>query len=310
MGLFTKKPSQKTAIILDIENGSVASAIAILRPGEAPQLLGEYRVSVPVMDTRSALHLSRAVEHAANEALLHASETAARMRNHAAMPLFVDKIVTFMAAPWGVPNLTTGRPDFSPFITQAIALRVPALFGDIPIAPHAHMSAAVHGLRSLYPSLEDALLVSVNGELSELLLIEGGHAVGHATVPAGVNTILRTLQTHGGLSSHEARSVLALQPTNHEGLQSAAHHYAGEFKSAARDLFAERKTNNVVVLAHGPSTDWFARALSDRSLSEVFPRGGTLRTLKSSHAAPYVATTGAPDLHLALDALYTAEAHS
>src|SRR3990167_7759665 len=98
MGLFSKKPPT-TALILDIENGSVGSCLVKLAPGQAPQLFGEARTAVPLMDTRSAASLSRAVEHAASESLLHASEVAARLRHHAGALPPVSKVVIFMAAP-------------------------------------------------------------------------------------------------------------------------------------------------------------------------------------------------------------------
>ncbi|MBP7770621.1 MAG: hypothetical protein KA066_01765 [Candidatus Pacebacteria bacterium] len=301
--MFGKKSSAQTVLILDIENGSVASALLKLAPGEAPRLFGEARIAVPLMDTRSAHSLARAVEHAASESLLHASEVAARLRHHAGALPPVSKVVIFMAAPWGVPNLAQGRPDFTPAF-QELAPRIRSLFGDVPTSLHAHASAAVHGLRAAYPHEERALLLSVNGEVSELLMLEDARVVGHATAPVGLGTVLRTLKSHAGQSEHEARSAMRLGAQTEAG-QAAAAHFAGEFKHAARELFGGQASGNVFVLAHEPASEWFARSLSHRSLAELFPQGGTVRAMRPGHLAPFVAHHGTPDTHLLLDALYT-----
>jgi len=305
--MFGKKSSDKTVLILDIENGSVASALLKLAAGEAPRLFGETRIAVPLMDTRSAHSLSRAVEHAASESLLHASEVAARLRHHAGALPPVSSVVMFMAAPWGVPNLAQGSPDFTPAFGE-LAPRIRSLFGDVPTSLHAHASAAVHGLRAAYPHEERALLLSVNGEVSELLMLEDARVVGHATAPVGLCTVLRTLKSHAGLSEHEARSAMRLNHNSEANLAAAAH-FAGEFKQAARELFGGQTSGNVFVLAHEPAGEWFARSLAHRSLAELFPQGGTVRAMRPGHIAPFVAHHGYPDTHLLLDALYTSAAH-
>jgi len=303
--MFGRKPA-KTVLILDIENGSVGSALARLAPGQAPTLFGERRINMPVLDTRSALQLLREVEHAASDALLHACEAAARLRNHGGVPVHINKVVMFMAAPWGVPNLAVGRPDFSSALIDTLVPRVQSLFGEVPITWHAHASAAVHGLRSLYPEHQDALFFSVNAEVSELLRLQDGKVVGHTTAPVGVHTVLRTLKSHAGMSLEEARSAMRLNRTN-EALQSAAAHIALEFKEAAREL--PGKGDTVFVLAQEPLSDWFARSLSHASLADLFPQGGVVRPLRSVHVSPFVSGVGSADTHLALNALYAGAAH-
>jgi hypothetical protein len=308
MSLFGKGAPRTTVLLLDIENGSVGSGLVELAPGQAPRLFGESRVEVPLLDTRSAAQLLRAVEHAASEALLRASETSARMRMAGHSHLPVQKAVVFLAAPWGVPNLSLGRPDFEGSLTATLAARIRALFGDAPVACHAHASAAVHGLRVLYPEAHDALVLSVNGELSELLLVEAGHVAGHATVPVGLGTILRTLKSHAGHSIHEARSALRLGHHN-EASRAAAAHFVGEFKDVAQDLLRGRGASRVFVLAHEPAGEWVARTLSSATLADLFPQGGVVRAMRAGQLAPYLAALGTQDTHLALGALYTGAAH-
>jgi hypothetical protein len=166
----------------------------------------------------------------------------------------------------------------------------------------------MHGVRSFYPNEPEVLVLSVNGEVSELLLVENGHVVGHATAPIGLGTVLRTLKSHAGLSQEEARSALRLNHPS-EAMHSAAAHFADEFKEAARELWQGRGRGTVLVLAHEPGTEWFARALSHRSLADLFPQGGVVRALRASHVAPYVGSRGTPDAHLYLNALYASAAH-
>ena len=301
--MFGKRSSDKTVLILDIENGSVGSSLVRLSSGQAPALFGAHRIAVPLMDTRSAHSLSRAIEHAASESLLHQSEVSSRLRHHAGALEPVSRVVMFMAAPWGTPNLEAGRPDFAPAFLE-LEPRIHSLFGDVPTTLHAHASAAVHGMRVAYPHEERALLLSVNGEVSELLFLEDARVVGHATAPVGLGTVLRTLKSHAGLSEHEARSSMRLN-TQSEAAEAAAAHFAGEFKEAARELLSGQAAGSVYVLAQEPSAEWFARSLSHRSLAELFPQGGTVRAMRPGHLSAFVAQHGTPDTHLLLDALYT-----
>lgn len=305
--MFGKRSSDKTVLVLDIENGSVGSSLVRLSPDAAPALFGATRMNVPLMDTRSAHSLSRAVEHAASESLLHASEVSARLRHHAGGLPPVSRVVIFLAAPWGTPNLAQGRPDFAPAFGELVP-RIRSLFGDVPTALHAHASAAVHGLRAAYPHEERALLLSVNGEVSELLLLENARVAGHATAPIGAGTVLRTLKSHAGYSEHEARSALRLNHKN-EAMEAAAAHFAGEFKQVARELFGGQAHGNVFVLAHEPTAEWFARSLAHQSLAELFPQGGTVRAIRPGHLTSFVAHHGTQDTHLLLDAIYTGAAH-
>lgn len=302
--MFDKSAPKSTVLVLDIENGSVGSGIVDLSPGQAPRLWAQTRTQVPVMDTRSAARLMQAVSHAASESLLRASEVSAKLRHHAGAVGPVGKVALFMAAPWGVPNLSQGRPDFMHALKETLDPRIHSLFGAVPVGLHAHASAAVHGLRSLYPHEEDVLILSINGELSELLLIEGGHVVGHATAPIGTGTILRTLRAHAGMTLEEARSALKLRHDN-EASRAAAAHFAGEFKEAAHELMQGRGRGTVYIVADDGSSSWFAHALGHHSLAGLYPKGGVVRVLRHAHVAPYIASFGSPDLHVALGALYT-----
>lgn len=306
MALFGKKSPRKSVVLLDIENGSVGSGLVRLNSGEAPHLFGAQRAATPLMDTRSAATLLRSVEHASAESLLHISEVAARLRHANALGP-VGKVVLFLAAPWGVPNLSEGRPDFSRTLLESVAPRIRSLFGDVPVVTHAHASAAVAGLRALYPHERDALVLSINGEVSELMLLEDGRVVGHATAPVGVHTIVRTLKSHAGMNDAEARSALKLGVRN-EAIEAAEAHFAGEFAYTAQELYGGQGRGSVFVLAHEPAGEWFARALSHNSVAGLFPQGGAVRLIRAGHFGGLVGGSS-PDTHLALAALYTSAAH-
>lgn len=307
MALFGKKSPHKSVVLLDIENGSVGSALVRLHSGEVPHLFGQHRITTPLMDTRSAATLLRAVEHASAEALLHASEVAARLRHANALGT-VGKVSLFLAAPWGVPNLAQGKPDFSQSLLEKVTPRIQSLFGEVPVATHAHASAAVAGLRALYPHETEVLVLSVNGEVSELLLLQDGQVVGHATAPVGTHTILRTLKSHAGMTDAEARSAMRLGVHN-EATEAAAMHFTSEFAYAARELFGGEGRGSVVVIAHEPAGEWFAKMLANRSLSNLFPQGGVVRSIRSGHLGGLVGGHGGLDTHLSLAALYTSAAH-
>lgn len=315
MGFFRHKQPHGSVVLMDIENGSVGVSLAHIRANEAPRLFAQNRIIVPLMDTRSASALVRAVAHAAHESLLQASEARTRMQNHTGTPP-VHKVVLFMAAPWGVPNLSEGRPDFSQTLLGAITPTVRALFGDIPIAVHAHASAIVNGMRALHPDERDALIVSVNGEVTELVLLRDARVAGYATAPVGAHTIIRTLKSHAHVTPEEARSALLLATRAAgasalaEALQSAATHVAGECAYAARELCGAQGQGDVFVLGHEPVGEWFARTLTKSALADVFSRGGTVRTIRAVHLNPYVEWSGLPDAHLALSALYAHAAHA
>ncbi len=82
MLFWGKKSPDKTILILDVENGSVGSALVRLSPDKQPKLFGEARFNTPLGMSRSGEKLSKDIEEAAREALRNASEVAARIRTN------------------------------------------------------------------------------------------------------------------------------------------------------------------------------------------------------------------------------------
>ena len=129
-------------------------------------------------------------------------------------------------------------------------------------------------------------------------------------MPLGAATVLRTLRSHGGLSLAEAGSVLKLHVHGGDTPASGALHAAArklidEFKQVSQALFAHGRPRSLYVLGAEPLAVWFAKALADSGLEELYPDGGTVRAVGTEHASPYVAThSERPDLGLLLDALF------
>ena len=290
-----KKSDSKTVLILDIENGSVGSALIKLEPGKAPGFLGSWREHMPV-------HAARGAESLAEETRKIISALLPRLSLEAVRNGGVSEVAVFMSPPWGRPNLESGRPDFVPHLQEMLAREASPYFGG-PLNFYTSAGAAAQGLRALLPYEDKYLLCVVTHEMTELLLIYNGAVAGHASMPHGVNLPLRTLKTHGGLSEPEARSLLRL---GHGGgaaraLDSSTEYYAEEFKNAARELLDAYVPQQVWVVS--PAGEYFARALSHESLSDLFPQGGVVRALRPRHFEQHL--PGSPqDLFLILEALY------
>lgn len=308
-----KKSPGRTVLLLDVENGSVGSALVRLSPAEPPKLFGETRFNTPLGMSRSSGGLFKDVRAAVREAVRSASEVAARVRTHAEVaPLgTVEHAAIFMAAPWGRPNLAEGRPDFLPEMTAVVAEEVARSFGYIPISLYTDTDAAAFGARAVMAperTGEACLVCVITGELTELMRMDSSGVAAHATIPTGSHALLRTLRTHSGLSEHEARSAAKLQfktPHLREPFAAAGAHFAGHFKEAAQEIVQPGDVLRVIVVGADPAAEWFALALAEDSLSELFPQGGEVRALRTRHLSPHIAAHAQhPDAMLMLAALF------
>lgn len=309
-GKSKKQDEARTVLIVDIENGSAASALLRLEPGKQPKLFGEMRALTPLSFSRSGAALASQVEQAVQKVLTNAAEVSARVRNSPAASVFgaVDAAAVFMAPPWGTPDLAGGSPVFLPGMQSQVRGAARSLFGDVPVSFYTSAGAAAFGTRALLTK-EPCLVCAVTGEVSQLLRMDERGVRAHATVPSGLHTVLRTLSAHGGLSEEEARSAMRLPlqaPHVREPFGAAAAEFSGQIKETLRDMMQPGEVLRVTVVAPDAAAEWFARALSaDESLAEFFPHGGEVRALRAHHAAPHVAAHAeSPDLHLLLDALF------
>ncbi|MEK7612786.1 MAG: hypothetical protein AAB449_01405 [Patescibacteria group bacterium] len=306
------KPVEKTVLLVDVESGSVGSGLAHLSSEHPPKLFGEHRIYLRVPQTRDTSALAREVEHAAGQAIAHASEVASRLRLHPQTANLgtLQSASLFLSPPWGAPDLRLGKPSFLESLTRKLRGYIGAHVGPVSTNFHTHAGAVVTALGGISPEAMmrgHVLICSIHGEVSELLLLKNGTVIGHGTIPMGLHALLRTLRTHGGISEHEARSVMRLggHPNYAESLSSVEAHFRDMFRETGEQLFGGMPIEHVFVFARGPEAGWFARSLSHDSLSDLFPEGGTVQVLRSQHLTPFVEAHAAnPDSALLLGTLF------
>jgi len=317
MSAFFKRNKEEgnTVLLLDVENGSVGSALVRLSPHDAPKLFGETRVQIPLLKTHAPGSISREIEQATRSALDHVAQVAARVRVHSSEPMgTISHTAVFMSPPWATLNL--GYDTVPHPMTQSIYNSLVTLLGPaVPTSFHPFATATAHMVPSIFPHEERYLLCVVSGEVMEIVALErsawDSQVLGHATLPFGRNSIMRTLSAHGGFSSGEAESALKLAQHGHtapmhEPLTSLAAHIGEEFDEVARELASGGTLRSVFVVAHEPVGEWFARSLAEHaSLETLLPEGGTVRAVRGSHISPFIAVHAhKPDIALLLEALF------
>ena len=323
---FGKKKSEKEKIItlLDVENASVGVALVRLPTeaqavlGQAPQLLVQKRIALPVAHTLDAARLVHETEKAVHEVLVYARASATEE---------VSPVAAFLGAPWSAPSWA--RPiqnqvvdplwEFEPYVHKSIM----HLVQGAPISFYAFGSAAMHAADTAFEHDQAFILCVVTGEVCEILCIQNNTIVARATLPFGVHTLSRTLSSHAGVSLSAARSALHLVDTSsahkhagpswiHEPLSVAATHFATHFTEAARELHIDalsgEPAHSVLVVAPEPLGELFASILGNNAerLSKLFPNGGVVRALRAHHLVPHFSSAGVavPDLRLMTEALF------
>lgn len=308
-----KKAERETVLLLDIESGSVGAGLALLARGAQPKLFGEVRITLPLAYMQGTAALVPQIEKAVREVLVHSAEVAANLRTNDKVSRLgeVSRAAVFLSAPWGAPNLHDGRQAFHASLQKSLNEEIAGYLG-INAQYYTGADSAAYGMKQLLPG-EPLLVCVVRGETTELILLGGppaGGVLGYATLPVGLNTTLRTLRSHGGMTGAETLSILALAAHPHtpayEPLEASAQHFIEEFAGAAQHLLTGGSASSIFVIAPEPAGDWFARTLgADESLGEYFPQGGVVRALRGHHLSPHVASHRAsPDLHLLLEALF------
>ncbi len=314
-----KKSKEKTVLIIDIENGSVACALALLTPNQQPKLFAEVRTALPIFPTFTSGLLIREIEKVLGETLAHTSLVAARMRGHEHLSHMgrVSEALVFFAPPWAA--LTSGKRgfewNFDPALVSSTKKTVESFFGSIPVSLHAFGAAATDTTNTLFEQQGDFLLCSMTGEMTELMLVQNGALAGRGTVPLGTNTLVRTLQSHSNLSPQEARSVLRLANNDHmpegfsgEPLRAAAAHVGAHMSDITKDVLQDTLAQGMLVIAPQGVTEWLARTLAQEiALGDLFVEGAPVRALHPHHLSPHVmAHAQNPDIVLMLEGLFVA----
>ena len=274
-------------------------------------LFAERRIHFTPLRTLSSAAIASQIEKALHEALGETALIAARLRANpkTANRGIFSRAAAFLGAPWGTPNLASGKPDFSPHLHTMLQNELALFADDLPLTLHTSAAAAAYGGAG---SLANGtlLLAIPRGEITELVLLNDGKALGYGTLPVGTHSVYRTLSTHAGLSHAEMQAALALAKhaghPYHEPFEAAERHWLEQFAGGVEALAHNGTPEGVLVVAEEPMGSWFARALeSDASLGALFKPGATVRTFGASRAASLLAGHSPnPDLHLALGALF------
>ncbi len=301
MGLFSRnKPHKedrgKTFLIIDVENGSVATGLAHISQQEEPKLFGEKRVHAPLMTAVDATVLAHSLDRALEEAITHTTEAAAYARMNPEHPEAGDLsgALVFLHAPWSALTRTEGRLrwEFDQALINLLDRRIATRVDQNSVSYHPFGRAAAHG--GQYIAQDPILIANLTGEIIELLLADQGSILGRATMPLGHRTVLRTLASHGNLTPHEADSALKVTHlnTNHpfvEPLNASAKHFASLFNTTAGELLPPGgKVPQLLIISPHHAGDWLARSLSQHVDANLFTPGGTVRTLKARHLEPHV----------------------
>jgi hypothetical protein len=318
--LFGKKTSKdETVLIVDIENGSVGAALVRHSPGSLPKLFAEVRVNTPILRTFTATELLAEIDKALRHALLQVSTTAARMRNHPKLQRVgtVQRAAVFVSSPWAVATASAEGlvSDIEPLLQDAAHTAVEDTFGSLPVTFYATTSAATHTTNRLFSESPGLLLCFITGEITELSMVNGGVSIAHATAPSGRHDVLRTLQTHAGLSYEEAHSSLLLDRkarvghATSEALFAAAEHFVEQFAHAAKDIHHVAPVHGILVIAPEPTGEWAAQYLAgSEHVSTLFEEGTTVQALHTHHLAPFLAAHAPrPDLYFMIEAVFIDE---
>lgn len=316
--VFGKPQSrEKTILLLDVENGSVGAALARISPRAAPRVFGEKRIRTPLLSTYDANFLIKEIEKAARDACVHASEVAARIRAHTTLSPMgtIARTAVFLHAPWSsldfeeseTPTITATES-----ILESLRPLARTFFSDVPLSFHSFGAATSPIVHSLFETPQYSLVCTASAEVMEFLLVDGDTVWGHATIPMGSHTLLRTLKTHAGLSEAEARSAMRLSlhagiesGVAGEALRAATLYFLEEFAQVVHKLLLHQPLERIYVVAEEPFAQWFAQALADESLEELFPDGGEVRAVEARHLIPHIAAHApSPDVSLILGSLF------
>ena len=312
----TKKPSGKTVLMLDVENGSVAAGLVRISKDKPPRLFAESRIHTPILRTRGAFDLAESLHEATRKALQHTSLVAARIRGSSRLEGLGDvtEAKVFLHAPWS--TLTTHpqgwKWNHEPLMMASLKSAVDSTFATIPSAFYPFANAALDTTNALFEKQDDFLLCTVTGEVAELLLVQGSTFAGRATIPIGVHLPIRTLQSHGNISLAEARSILALSrhdvpPHYAQSLSAAAAHFTQTFADAAKEILGNNAIHSILVVGAEPSATWVAKALSENtsSVDNLFTPEAVVRALHAHHLLPHIAVHAPkPDLALLVESVF------
>lgn len=316
-GAFGKKKQDgNTVAILDIESGSVGAGLVRISKKNKPKLFGQTRTPLLPRSAPTATALLSEIEKELHKSLVHLSEVAARIRLQSPLAEAgeINRVAVFLHAPWVGLDIAGKKPAIRAHdeTLDLFRTQVVDLFETVPVTFHSFSATSTPVVHGLFNAPEEALVCTIGGEVSELSLLRSGLIEGHATMPQGFNTVLRTLQTHAGISRPEALSAISLARSTRElewaeALAHAIKNMTGDMSEAMKMIKADPAiSQRVFVIAPPPAGEWFARMFTeDENLNGLFAPGSTIRPVLSKHAAEHMSGhPPMPDLPLLLESLF------
>jgi len=312
--LFGKKKTPGTIAVLDIESGSVGSALVQLSPRKAPKLFAQERIPLTLRGKPSAQVLLKEIEREVERSLVRLSGVVSRVRTYGGSEEELDRVAVFLHAPWTAVSLkeTQLKPETHDATLELLRQATQGIAHDIPATFHSFTTTTTPIVHGIFERPNDALVVSIGSELAEISLLKDQILVGYATVPVGVETLVRTIQTHAGISKAEARSILSL--TRHtsehawaEAVTTSIAHLTRELRTAAEELIPEYKNaRHVFIVSPSHSSDLLARTFThDTEVHKLFAPGSTVRAVSYKHISPHLAAhPEVPDVPLMLESLF------
>lgn len=307
--MFGGKKTGRTVLLLDIESGSVATALLTLSKKEGPQLFAYKRIDAPLESTRSSESIFKTFTKTLEESLITAAEVAARMRMHGREDVgTISHIAVFFSAPWGMPDLHNNKKNFADGVVPQVHNALEKFFGSTRASYHTSADALAFSART-FDTSSDALIASLRGELLEMLLFNKNAVQAYSTVPVGTRNILRTLKAHGQLTEHEARSMLALLShageSEYEPLVASGEHIGRAFAEGAELLVPYGRPTTIVVVGERPLADWLTKRIAEEEkLANLFSEHTTVESLKQHYFAAPLATSPVVDPFILAEAAY------
>ncbi|MBL7045549.1 MAG: hypothetical protein ISR99_00755 [Parcubacteria group bacterium] len=146
------------------------------------------------------------------------------------------------------------------------------VFGATPVVIQTSMLPLFLVARDVYHGAEDFLLVDISGEVTDVVLVNGGMVSGSASFPIGKNSVVRSAASVGGVVTTDSLSNLRLRVKGRDSrvpsmqriqqLQSARE-WGTAFNEVCSNLgIIDVLPNTVVIHADSDMVDWFASQIS------------------------------------------------
>lgn len=191
-----------TAIVLDVNSGSVGGGVTLLRKRLPPALLYTFRKNFRVENLEDKSSLQRGMRRALDQVLRQVyNDGLVTLAKNEKVPRRVDHILVILSSFWGEKDLDVIEEE----ITKVLGSKRGICVKDFIFV--------------LTPSLgvtneESTLVVSVSGEVTELISASDVGKIRSESALMGPEAITRAISRELKIDSHLAASLVALYSQN------------------------------------------------------------------------------------------------